>query len=304
MAGLIRRTLLKGLCLAAFGLILSDFGSDLMQTRAAADLGPAPTSSQSLLRPGPAGPVLTTGDLAAPLRTASPRPKPRLETTACAAILTASPTAAALVRLALHAPCAPDMPATLHHEGLSFDLRTDAEGRWSAEVPALTPEAVFDVALAGRTLRAAASVPDAVDYARVILLADDSAPLHIHALELGAGRDSAGHVWAGTPGAPMRAVRGRGGFLVRLGDGAGGRSAEVYTFPAFDTLRRGAVRLSVEAEVDRRFCGRQVSGTILQPAADGVLSAMALAVDLPSCASGERTLVLKNLLRDLKIAAN
>ncbi|NHX28285.1 hypothetical protein HA397_30580, partial [Escherichia coli] len=64
------------------------------------------------------------------------------------------------------------------------------------------------------------------------------------------------------------------------------------------------VRLNIEAEVTAANCGRELIGETLQPAADGTLTASEINLSVPGCDAAGEFLVLKNLLRDLKIASN
>lgn len=211
-----------------------------------------------------------------------------------------------MVRLTLNAPCDPATRMRIVHEGLSFDLLTDADGSIAVDVPALAPIAMFEADLAGLPLRAVAAIPDFESYARVALQWQGESGLQIHALEFGASLGSDGHVWAHAPGTALRAVRARGGFITRLGDPAltDGRFAEVYVFPAGMIQRSGTVRLSIEAEVNAFTCGKTLEAQVLQPRGDAAMHASALTLEIPDCDGIGDILVLKNLLQDMKIASN
>lgn len=212
----------------------------------------------------------------------------------------------ALIRVDLDA-CERDIPVSVSHAGLAFSARTGAEGRFSAEIPAFTPLAEVRVSVAGqRPIVLSVDVPDAVWYDRVALAWDGSAPLSIHALELGAGVGSAGHVSTAHPSGPERAEAAEGGFLLRLGEPTLSEAAlaEVYSFPSGRIARQGTVRLSVSAEVTETTCGRNLPVRILQSSAGGAPRESTVSVAFPGCDAVGNILVLKNLLEDLKIARN
>jgi hypothetical protein len=270
-------------------------------TLASAQLGglstpanPAPQIPAAALTPGQTLPAMT--ERAA----AGPTPED------CTASLNATLMEGAMVRLTLNAPCDPMARVGIAHEGLKFDLLTDAAGAATVDVPALAPIALFEADLADLPLRAIAAIPDFESYSRVALQWQGPSGLQIHALEFGAGYGSEGHVWADAPGTSLRAVRARGGFITRLGDPSlyDGHNAEIYVFPAGMMQKTGTVRLNVEAEVNAVTCGKAVEAQALQPDTDGKMHSTALTLEIPDCDGIGDILLLKNLLRDMKIASN
>ncbi|WP_226780062.1 translocase [Oceaniglobus trochenteri] len=224
----------------------------------------------------------------------------------CTPALSATLLGGATVRLTLAAPCDAGARVEMRHEGLIFDVVTDVNGGVSVDVPALARIAGFEATVAGETLKTIAALPDFDSYARVALQWAGESGLQIHALEFGAGHGDEGHVWQDAPGSSLRAVRARGGFLARLGDDSlrDGRMAEIYVFPAALMQRDGTVRLSVEARVNAFSCGKSVEGQVMQPGDDGRLQTTLLTLEIPDCDAVGDILVLKNLLRDMKIASN
>jgi hypothetical protein len=226
--------------------------------------------------------------------------------TICQVEATAEAGRGAVISLDVDA-CERDVPLTVSHAGLVFSAATGRDGRFSADIPAFEPDATVEVSVAGQppiTLKAA--VPDAIWYDRVALVWDGSAPLSIHALELGAGPGSAGHVSAAHPRGPERAESAEGGFLVSLGEPALGEAtlAEIYSFPSGRFTRQGTVRLAVSAEVTRATCNRTLPVRILQSTGGTALRESAVPLAFPDCKAVGDILVLKNLLQDLKIARN
>lgn len=224
----------------------------------------------------------------------------------CDVSLAARVTVAAQVALTLQANCALSQPVTIHHSGLRFSGRTDDHGSYQVLVPALTDEALFQVAFAdGNSVQVHVPVPDAPLYRRVALQWRGEQGVSLHAREFGAGYGATGHVWTGAPGRPADAAAHRGGYLSQLGDAdaADGLRAQVYSLPRGMDRGHGVVRVSVEAEVTEHTCGQTVAAETLQPGADG-LQAAGLRVHMPDCSAIGEFLVLKNVLRDLKIARN
>ncbi|RMD91417.1 MAG: hypothetical protein D6811_08960, partial [Alphaproteobacteria bacterium] len=234
----------------------------------------------------------------------------------CGPMLSAAPAPAAMIEMTLTAPCRGGQGVEISAGPLNFTATLDMLGTLKAAVPAMS-EATALVArfVDGEEVSAEIVTPEAAQFRRVALLWQGAGSgLHIHALEFGADYGEPGHVWAGAPRTPEDALAGRGGFLTRLGDrggdahdgqqGAQARFAEVYTFPAEAGLRDGVVRLSVEAEITADNCGRDVSGRSLQPGLDGRPEEVAITFAMPACEAVGEFLVLKNLLRDLRVAAN
>ena len=78
---------------------------------------------------------------------------------------------------------------------------------------------------------------------------------------------------------------------------------EVYTFPTGTTSRDGSVALSVEAEVTAENCGRDVAAQSIQIDPASTLIAIDLTMTMPKCDAVGEFLVLKNMFKDLTLAA-
>tara|TARA_Y100000815_G_scaffold190877_1_gene174362 strand:+ start:4189 stop:5244 length:1056 start_codon:yes stop_codon:yes gene_type:complete len=225
----------------------------------------------------------------------------------CEPKLSVSVAEAAMVVLSLVAPCRPDERVEISHGLLQFAMRTTNTGVVNARIPALARVAAVVVRFEdGKILTGTATVPDADEYERVALLRYGQGAMQIHALEFGAGYGDAGHVWAGAPRTPSYGAEGRGGFLVELGDLSlpASRTAEVYSYPEGQGHDSGIVRVSIEAEVTEANCGQELFAETLQPGVDEQLQVADLALTMPDCSAVGEFLVLKNILRDLKIARN
>jgi len=225
----------------------------------------------------------------------------------CGPILSASTGGdSGLVKLTLTAPCRGEQRVEIKHGPLQFSALTDSLGTYQADIPAMTSDAIFTAAFEdGESFTTGVDVPAAANAERVAVVADSNAGLQIHALEFGADYDEPGHVWAEAPRDPALAGLDGGGYMIRLGDLSLENAivSEVYTFPAKESGQSGVVRLSVEAEVTAMNCAKEVSGQSIEPLADGTPFAMSMTLAIPECDAIGEYLVLKNLLRDLRIAS-
>lgn len=224
----------------------------------------------------------------------------------CEPQMTATPAQAAMVTLSLDAACQPNERVTIHHNGMMFTVLTDAKGSSTTTAPALAKQAMFIAAFADGSGAVATTMVDDLDqFDRVVLQWRGDAGFQIHALEYGADYGQEGHVWAEARGEIEKALNGKGGFIIEVGDRSADDTlrAEVYTFPKGNAAR-GDVVLSAEAEVTEANCARQIEAQALQLSDGGALKVQELALSVPSCDVVGDILMLKNLLQDLKIARN
>jgi hypothetical protein len=225
----------------------------------------------------------------------------------CDLTLTAVPTAAAMVDLALDAPCLPNESFTLHHQGMMFTEVTDAEGQWKMTVPALAENALYIAAFGnGEGALVNVDVTSVSYYDRLVVQWSGHSGLQIHAREYGASYGDDGHVWADAARDMSVAASGKGGFITRLGtpDAGSGRMAEIYTFPSAIAIQPGEVTLSVEAEVTAETCGRDIDAQTIAILQGNTPTVQEIALAMPQCDATGDFLVLKNIVNDLKIARN
>lgn len=220
----------------------------------------------------------------------------------CVPKLFATKAPAAMITLALRAPCHPDRLVDIAQGPITASSVTDANGRMTLKLPALTEDVDIKVAFDDVVLNMALNVPDAANFQHVSLMWTGPQVLQLNAFEFGAARNDIGHVWSGAPKSPTRASRGSGGFMTRLVT-KDGPSAEIYSLPAGQSPLRGVVRLVVEAQVTAQSCGRVIKATALQPTAFRRLSETDVEVALPDCDRQGDVVLLQNLLRDVKLAA-
>ncbi len=214
---------------------------------------------------------------------------------------------AGMVELDVTASCKPNMQVVITHEGLSVSEKIDATGRLKVEIPALVRTGGYVVAFGdGTELSESAIVPEAENFQRVALMWRDKNAMQLHVYEFGAGHGSRGHIWAEQPGVALPITEAKHGFLTQLGNQGvpGARLAEVYSFPTSSHQDPGVIRVNVQAEVTAENCGRQIQAETLQESFGGRMQTASLTLYVPQCDAVGEFLVLKNLLRDMKIAQN
>ena len=200
----------------------------------------------------------------------------------------------------LDAPCLPNRTVTVRQGPITATVQTDAYGRWQARIPALDKTAKVEVAIADHRLRQSLPVPDADLFQHVILQWTGPQVFRINAYEFGATDQQNGHVWAGAPKAPERALRG-GGFLTRLGDETG-FGAEIYSVPFGSMPSSGVIRLAVDAEITEASCEQTVEATAYQSGPLGRLSPSEVLLKMPGCDRVGEHLRLQNLFPDMRLA--
>jgi hypothetical protein len=224
----------------------------------------------------------------------------------CDVTMTGTQEPAALVDLALDAPCLPNERVTIHHNGMMFTDTTDADGKLEVTVPALSETAVF-IASFSNTDGAVTSVHvDGMnEFSRAVVQSEIGSGVELHALEFGADYPDAGHVWSDAPGTADAAIAGTGGFITVLGDPElqKGRMAQVYSYPTGLSTAAGDIDLSVEIAVTAANCGQQIEAETLQDKGAGGVKTQSLNLTMPDCDAVGDYLVLKNMLDDLKVAA-
>lgn len=216
----------------------------------------------------------------------------------CGLDITAEAMDAGMIALGVAAPCEPETAVTISHSGLTFAMRTDAVGLLTLDLPAVESPARIAVRLPDGTERVTrVSVPDLSGFDRLALTSRRDLGLLLHALNADAAWMSQGHI---RPDAPHRPGDGSG-FLTRLGDPDAGSPmvAQVVTLP------RGAdATVSIDAPITEANCGRRAEATLMQSGGSGTAEMMPLRFTYPGCEAVGDTLVLQNLLQDLRLAAN
>ena len=253
---------------------------------------------------GGATPALDPKRAAPRLGTPSPLPRAVLD---CTPKLTLAAEPAAMVHLALIAACNGNARVVIRHAGLVVTGLTDSNGKLDISVPAFAEAATFAVSLPGDTaVTGEIAVPSLGSYDRVAVQWQGDDAFQLHAFEFGADYGDAGHVWVKAARNPAFALQATGGFLTELGAASVTLPmlAQIYTYPSANSQQSGVVRLTVEAEISKTTCGRDLLGETLQADAGVPVKVVDLTLAMPACDAAGGFVVLKNLLPDVKIAAN
>lgn len=224
----------------------------------------------------------------------------------CVPTMTSSPMAGSMISLSIAAPCYEDAAFTLHHQGMMFTAKTDANGDAALVVPALAEVAVMIAAFEnGDGAVATSVVPDFASYDRAVLQWEGEAAVTLSAYENGADFGDQGHISAANPGTMDRLGAAEGGYLVRLGEPVDGKTlmAEVYVFPTGMVAGATDVMLLAEAEITAGNCGKDLSAQSIQVSPNGTTNALDLTMVMPECDAVGDFLILQNMFEDLTIAS-
>ncbi|WP_296417711.1 hypothetical protein [Pseudooctadecabacter sp.] len=224
----------------------------------------------------------------------------------CVPTMMAAPAAAAMVDVALVAPCHIDTAFTVHHQGMMFTAMTDEDGTAKVTVPALAETAVVIVAFEnGDGAVATAVVPEFASYDRAVLQWQGNADIMLSAYEDNANFGDPSHIYVDNPGDMARLEASEGGYLMRLGVVATDNPlmAEVYTFPTATASNPADVVLVAEAAITAENCGNELAAQSIQVSPDGETSALDLTMMMPDCDAVGDFLILQNMFEDLTLAS-
>lgn len=219
----------------------------------------------------------------------------------CDVTLTAQSKGLGISRLTYSSPCATKERVEFRYSGLEFTYRTDGTGHITFTIPILQGnQTVLAKAKSGDEQSVKLAMSNDSEIWHAALNWRGGSDMEIHAYELGARSGMPGHVLAG-----VRDDRSLG-QIIRLGDSnlPGAAIAEVYGLPLLGDVPSGTVRLFVEATVTPSNCEKEVPARVWQKRGKGELTPVDVTVAIPSCDQIGETLMLKNLMRDLKLAAN
>lgn len=209
----------------------------------------------------------------------------------------------AMLGVTLTAPCHKGERVVLKHGGLAITAQASVTGAVFITLPAMEKMAKVTAQFAdGKTAEAQMEVPELLQFRRfgVQWLAEDA--FQVHAFEGGADYGMPGHISAADPHVPLGGAPAKGGFLTLLGDGTVKLPmlAQIYTYPAAIDAK---VDVVVEAAVTPATCGRELLGETLT-SFDGTSMVTDLTMAMPGCDATGDILVLKNLVPEMKVAAN
>ena len=209
---------------------------------------------------------------------------------------------AGMVRVVLSDPCSPASRVEVAQGRLAADWQLDAAGQRLVSFAPLNAETPLTVTWSDGTVTTQ-TIPDLPNDApfRVALAWSGPAFLSLAEEEFGAPDAATEYLAADTKFTAWDGRERSGGFMTILGDGLG-QTVQVYTFPN-NASSKGVIRLAVQAPVTMQSCGRMAEGTAFQTDAFGRVMASDVKVALPECDAIGQTLVLRNLFRDLRLAA-
>lgn len=213
----------------------------------------------------------------------------------------------AMVALTVSAPCFEDAEFAVQHEGMIFSATTDDDGAAEVLVPALMPNAMFEIAFDNIVqANTGIFVPELRQYDRVVLQWVGSENIRIHALEDGAQIGDPGHVWSASVHTPEDLQNGVHGFVVYLGSDETEMAyqAEVYTYHAGKMDRGGQVDLRVGVTVTDDNCAREVDATTMQTRGGQPPISARVAIPMPDCSQVGEVVLLRDKFADLALATN
>ncbi|MBA3909748.1 MAG: hypothetical protein C0524_07630 [Rhodobacter sp.] len=212
--------------------------------------------------------------------------------TGCDIALDLAPAPGAMIELSLSAPCNRSERVVIRHSGLSFTALTAADGTLDLQLPALEPDALVATYFGGSGIALAkVEVPEATSYVRFAVQIPFPAQFDLRADE--GGQVFVGSSFASNEGS-LRRIAPLGTVKV-----AEPLLAQVYTFP---TDGVATPDLTVELRITPDTCGRTLPVETLL-ARGGDVTVSKFSVSVPLCGTSGDILLLKNLLRDLTLAA-
>ena len=199
---------------------------------------------------------------------------------ACGPVMSVTSKPGALLDIAISAPCKPDERVTINHAGLSFQVALSLTGAAQVMLPALAEKAVIDTIFEDQTrLTYQATVPDLNEYAR---------------FAIGWGQPHAQLVAQAPRHLPIAAFR--------LGEGEG--QVQILSHHIDPEARAGVIRLSIHAQVTPENCNHSQQAHVVEAKPHDQALSYDLELVQPGCGRIGDNLVLKNILPDLKLAAN
>jgi hypothetical protein len=223
----------------------------------------------------------------------------------CSLDIRATPIFGARVTLKVSAPCHPNVAVTIKHGGLQFKERLDDDGTIELKIPAFAEYARFDVELAdGLTSTVGAYISGLSALERVGVAWNGANDTFLHALENGAEMGEKGHVWRATPNSYAASRMNGGGYMTTLGDPSieGAQLLQVYTLPKQPRKKAQIVDLQIETLRGAHACGQDIDLRVAQHRVNSGAAKSELSLTLPACGSDDTSLVLKNALKDMKVA--
>ncbi len=200
----------------------------------------------------------------------------------CAVDLRAEPMPDAVFSITVNAPCKPDQNIAIQYAGLTFDTATGVTGRTTFNLPAMASKGTLvSVFSDGTSLSTQLEAPDLSEYARVAVAWADALDMRL------------------TANAPHHTPV----SFYDLGEETG-RTVQILSHHQSPDINRAVIRLGVAAPITAQNCGQERYAKVrhLQPNMPPISYDLMLAPT--SCDRIGGNLELKNVLQDLKLAAN
>jgi hypothetical protein len=113
-----------------------------------------------------------------------------------------------------------------------------------------------------------------------------------------------GHIWRLQPSDFETSRMNGRGFMTMLGDPAleNAALAQIYTLPVSAKSKVKIVELNIETLRSDAACGEKMAMRIARKSATSGASSSSLSITLADCGQEDTSLVLKNVLKDMKVA--
>lgn len=228
-------------------------------------------------------------------------------TPGCETVLDTRRETAALVTLSIASPCLTNESFVVSHSGLRVSATTDRSGNAQVLMPALVPNAEFEVTF-DNILKASSEVfvPELRRYDRAVLQWSTTDNMRLHALENGAQIGDPGHVWSASFHTAEDTRDGKNGFVLYLGDAKAEIpfQAEVYTFPEGQMNRNRGVDLRVGVNVTAANCGREIDAGTIQTNSGQTLVVNEITLQMPACDQVGEVTLIQNKFTNLAVVSN
>ncbi len=235
----------------------------------------------------------------------SPTGASDLPVDACNITLKASPKPAARVSLEVNARCHPNKVVTVEHANLRFRETLDANGELTVSIPAFSEFSLFSISLdGGINAMVGVYVAGLSSVDRVGISWSGRDDTFLHAFE-GTNLQN-GHRWRLSPGSYRRSQMDGGGYLTLLGDPQlpNAELTQVYSRRKFQSNTFKFVSLTLETLRGDTDCGGTLSVMTARHTPEIGYSSTQNKIRLQDCNSTTGSLVLKNLVKDLRVAQN
>ncbi len=223
----------------------------------------------------------------------------------CSVELTTLSMTNARMKLAVAAPCHPNSEATFSYSGLQFRQRLGDSGRLELTLPAFSEFSEIDLILVdGTHASIGAYVAGLQSIERVGISWRGKDDTFLHAYEGSGTREK--HRWRFSPGSVSRSHMDGGGYMTLLGDPNldNPQLAQVYSHPSGRVPSANYVKLDVETLRGESDCGGELILRTAHYSPKAGYSRNTNRIHLTACGGENDSLVLNNIVKDLRMALN